>query len=432
METDGNVPHVQAKFFTKQKGISVPDSPFSIPYNVGVIELSSLINSLLSQDEAESRGLVNFDFLVDGEFLREPLNQFLQRKEASTESVIDIEYLERQPAPEPEDALVHDDWVAALAASQDYILTGCYDNVVRVWNTEGDLLMTIPGHSGPVKCLAWLHNEDGVAQKTFVTGSHDETLLVWRWNQQTNSLDCVHSCRGHAGSVDTVTVSPNGQRFCTGSWDKLLKIWSASLDHSADADDDEAPQKKKKKTDGQKLPSRVPLLTLSGHSEGVSSALWVNEDVVATASWDHTIRLWDLHHGIQKSAITGAKVFLDLSICPETQLMLAASADRHVRLYDHRITDGASVKSTFTSHTAWVSSVSWSPCHPNQFISGSYDAILKLWDTRSPKAPLYDMTGHEDKILAVDWSMPQYMLSGGADNHLKIFSYQAREAQIPS
>ena len=39
----------------------------------------------------------------------------------------------------------------------------------------------------------------------------------------------------------------------------------------------------------------------------------------------------------------------------------------------------------------------------------------------SPNAPLYGMSGHEDKILAVDWTMPQRILSGAADNHLKIF-----------
>lgn len=39
----------------------------------------------------------------------------------------------------------------------------------------------------------------------------------------------------------------------------------------------------------------------------------------------------------------------------------------------------------------------------------------------SPKGPLYDMSGHSDKVLAVDWSTPQYMLSGAADNELKIF-----------
>ena len=36
------------------------------------------------------------------------------------------------------------------------------------------------------------------------------------------------------------------------------------------------------------------------------------------------------------------------------------------------------------------------------------------------------MSGHEDKVLTVDWSMPQYMLSGGADNHLKIFKYNEK------
>ena len=47
----------------------------------------------------------------------------------------------------------------------------------------------------------------------------------------------------------------------------------------------------------------------------------------------------------------------------------------------------------------------------------------------SAKAPLYDMQGHEEKILAVDWSVPQYMLSGGADNSLKIFKYTDKSVE---
>ena len=43
----------------------------------------------------------------------------------------------------------------------------------------------------------------------------------------------------------------------------------------------------------------------------------------------------------------------------------------------------------------------------------------------SPKAPLYNMIGQEEKILAVDWSIPDLMLSGGADNQLKMFNYKS-------
>lgn len=41
----------------------------------------------------------------------------------------------------------------------------------------------------------------------------------------------------------------------------------------------------------------------------------------------------------------------------------------------------------------------------------------------SPKAPLYNLTGQNDRVLAVDWSMYQYMISGGCDNAIKIFKH---------
>jgi ribosome biogenesis protein YTM1 len=72
--------------------------------------------------------------------------------------------------------------------------------------------------------------------------------------------------------------------------------------------DEEGPEeeenpKKKKKTSGQKVQTRVPMLTLSGHSEGVSAVAWLEEQDVCTASWDHTIRLWDLEKAAQKSSL---------------------------------------------------------------------------------------------------------------------------------
>lgn len=39
----------------------------------------------------------------------------------------------------------------------------------------------------------------------------------------------------------------------------------------------------------------------------------------------------------------------------------------------------------------------------------------------SPKAPLFNLEGHDDKVMCCDWSNPRYMVSGGADKTVRIF-----------
>ncbi|CAH1789159.1 unnamed protein product [Owenia fusiformis] len=424
METSSS--HVQVKFFTKQDQYAVPDTPYSVPASVATADLSTLINGILrsskSTGDEDEEQKIQFDFLIEGEFLRQSLEAFMDQKAISTETVVELEYLERHPAPKPEDSLLHDDWVSCLHGCGQTILSGCYDNTIKIWNTKGENLLTIPGHSAPVKCVAWFDRFEEDSLVSFVSGSHDQTLLLWQWDRNNNSVECVHTCRGHAGSVDCVAIDETKTRLCSGSWDRMLKIWSAIPSNEDEVEVGEKPSKKKK-TDTSKIPTRVPLMTLSGHNEGISAAQWLSEQEVCTASWDHCIKIWDVEQGMEKSNLNGTKVFLDIDYSPHNKCVLAASSDRHIRLYDPRSTDGALVKCTFTSHTGWVSSVSWSPSNEHLFISGSYDSLVKMWDTRSPKAPLYDLSGHEDKVLAVDWSIPDLLLSGGADNSLKIFRH---------
>jgi ribosome biogenesis protein YTM1 len=80
---------------------------------------------------------------------------------------------------------------------------------------------------------------------------------------------------------------------------------------------------------------------------------------VITASWDHTIKIWDLEMGGMKSELVGNKSFFDISYSPLSRTALTASADRTIRLYDPRSKEGVIVRSQYTSHDGWVTCVDW-------------------------------------------------------------------------
>lgn len=85
-------------------------------------------------DDGRTEQTKKFDFLIGSEFLRGTLEELVLRYEATKEKeesvedsegkgkigieeVIDIEYVESFPPPQPQDALVHDDWVSAIDAT---------------------------------------------------------------------------------------------------------------------------------------------------------------------------------------------------------------------------------------------------------------------------------------------------------------------------
>ncbi|XP_011502838.1 PREDICTED: ribosome biogenesis protein WDR12 homolog isoform X1 [Ceratosolen solmsi marchali] len=391
-----DTPQIQIRFVTKQQQYAVPDYPLSVPTSIIISELNVLVNELLK------------------EFLRTSLIEHIIERAISIEEVINVEYIVKHPPPEPQDCLIHDDWVSAVSMCEKWILTGCYDNTLHLWTAKGKHHLTIPGHSSPIKAVAWISLDGDIG--VFVSASQDQTAILWKWNVESNSVETVHICKGHERGLEAVGVNSLSNLMATGSWDTMLKIWSTSLQD--DSENGESASKRKK-TDCSK--TRVPLRTMKGHKEAISGVVWSDKTEIITSSWDHTLKIWDTELGGVKHEFTGNKSFFDLDYSPLSKVLITASADKHIRLYDPRSTEGAVVKSMFTSHTQWVQSIRWSTTEEHLFMSGAYDNNVKLWDARSPRAPLFDLSGHEDKVLCCNWSNPKFLVSGGTDNTVRVF-----------
>jgi cytochrome c len=118
------------------------------------------------------------------------------------------------------------------------------------------------GHGGPVRAIAIA--PDG---KTAISGSFDTSAI--RWSLERNAA--VEVLRFHDDAVNAVAVLPDG-RLATGGADGRIALWRAGAER--------------------------PAAVFEGHQAPVA-ALAVSPDgaALASASWDHTVRLWPLNGG---------------------------------------------------------------------------------------------------------------------------------------
>src|ERR1700752_3571433 len=118
------------------------------------------------------------------------------------------------------------------------------------------------GHGGPVRALAL--SRDGA---TAVSGSFDTSAIVW--SLKTNTARQV--LRFHDGAVNAVALLSD-RRIATASADARIALWNV----------------------GETQPRTV----WGGHTAPIV-ALAVSPDgkMLASASWDRTVRLWPLAGG---------------------------------------------------------------------------------------------------------------------------------------
>ncbi|KAG1762087.1 WD40-repeat-containing domain protein [Suillus occidentalis] len=104
-----------------------------------------------------------------------------------------------------------------------------------------------------------------------------------------------------------------------------------------------------------------------------------------SCGFDSTVQTWDVESGVCINTINvPERPMLDIAEPPDGNVLLAASTDRTVSIFDLRVSSLSSSTGVMM-HPATPSCIATSENGTHQVVTGSYDGVARLWDLRSTK-----------------------------------------------
>eukprot|EP00824_Muranothrix_gubernata_P004101 TRINITY_DN15272_c0_g1_i1.p1 TRINITY_DN15272_c0_g1~~TRINITY_DN15272_c0_g1_i1.p1 ORF type:complete len:528 (-),score=79.09 TRINITY_DN15272_c0_g1_i1:606-2189(-) len=239
------------------------------------------------------------------------------------------------------------------------LATGSYDGQARVWTNTGELKTTLARHKGPVFSLKWNKMGD-----MLLSGSFDRTAIIWSavegrpkqefqfhsaptldvdWRDNTSFASCstdrrIFVCKlgmtdplkcfeGHQDEVNAVKWDPAGNLLASCSDDFTTKIWSVQEDHCIY---DLTEHKKE-------------IYTIKWSPTGPETANPNLPPLLASASFDATIKLWEMQRGVCVHSLSKhVEPVYSIAFSPNGLFLASGSFDHCLHIWS--VKDGSLIK----------------------------------------------------------------------------------------
>ena len=281
------------------------------------------------------------------------------------------------------------------------------DNTIKLWNLEDDTVTTFRGHAGQINAVAFSPNGQLLA-----SGGDDWTFKLWNIPQQQHIATLEHITNRNRSQVKGVAFSPDGQLLASAGhlgvklWDVNNQTEIANLHHDGWVFTSAFSPNGKTLATGDNagtvriwdVQTRQVIAQLEGDTVTVYAVKFSSDGrTFATAGYHGTIKIWSVSDWGLLGTLENRGTVHTLDFSPDGKA-LASTGHSVVTLWS--VESGTEIAS-LTGHSDWVRGVAFAP-NGNTVVSGGDDGTVRLQNTES-----YLQTLQQREMVRIIYFLPR-------------------------